>query len=119
MSELTDEQRNELANMITTPVATIVEFRAYYKNDGTIITYSTENLPGDYVVITREQYAEARSDARVIDGQLTLSNRRTHVSKLAKNRGGGIRTSKYDVSIISDDKIESVYYTIKAYEIKR
>ena len=116
--DLTPEQQEELVRLMTmTPP--VIEFRAYYNTDGSITTYTTEDLPGDYVIITREQYAEARSDARVIDGILIYIHRRSHVSKLAKNRAGGVRTSKYDVSIITDDEIESVYYTIKAYEIKR
>jgi hypothetical protein len=69
-------------------------------------------------VITREQYAEARPDAKIIDGQLVLTNRRSHVSKLEKNKTGGIKTSKYDVSVITDSA-DSVYYSIKAYAINR
>jgi len=95
-----------------------IEFRAYYDSaNGTIITYTTEDLPGDFIVITGLQYAEARPDAMVVDGQLTYTNRQTHVAKLQKNKINGVKCSKYDVSVLSDGD-DSVYYKLKAYEIK-
>lgn len=115
--DLTPEQQEELVRLLTiTPP--VIEFRAYYKEDGSIITYTTEDLPGDYIVITSDQYAEARPDARVLDGLLTYTHRRSHVSKLTKNKTGGIKTSKYDISVISDEP-DAQYYIIKAYAIKR
>jgi hypothetical protein len=94
------------------------EFRAYYGDDGKIITYTTEDIPGKYIVITANQYAEARHDAKVIDEKLVYTHRRSHVFKLVENKTDGVRTSKYDVSVIQDDD-DSTYYTMAAYEIKR
>lgn len=119
LSELTEEQILELMTLMSQSVEpTKIECRAYYDSDGKIITYTTEKIDGDYIVITNEQYAEARPDARVIDGQLVFNNRRTHVFKLDKNRGGGKRTSKYDISIVVEEGPSS-YYMLKVYEIKR
>lgn len=94
-----------------------LEYRVYYDSDGKIITYTTELLDGDSVVITREQYSEARHDAKVIDGQLTMTNRISHVYKLARSTEG-VRTSKYDVGVISDDENDQ-YWSVTANEIKR
>ena len=117
MIELTEEQQKQLAEIMSNVAKpTAIEFRAYYNPDGTVITYTTEDLPGEYIVITRDQYAEARPDAKVIDKQLSLTNRQTHVAKLEKNKTTGIKTSKYDVSVITDGT-DSVYYSIKAYAI--
>lgn len=97
-----------------------IEFRAYYNADGSIITYTTEKITGDYIVITAQQYSEARPDAKVFDGQLVHTHRRSHVSKLLKNKSEGVKTSKYDMSVIADEHDDdTIYYTIKAYEIKR
>lgn len=95
-----------------------IEYRAYYNSDGSIVTYTTEAIEGQYIVITADQYAQARPDAKVVGDKLVFTHRRSHVSKLVKNKTSGIRTSKYDISIISDDN-DSIYYTILAYEIKR
>lgn len=116
--ELTVEQQEELIKLMSIPPP-VIEFRAYYNVDGSIITYTTENLPGDYVVITREQYAEARPDAKIIGGKLVQTSRLTHVAKLTKNKTGGTKTSKYDISVIQEDDNDSVYYSIAAYDIKR
>lgn len=95
-----------------------VEFRVYYRDDGSIISYTTENIEGKYIVITPEQYAQARHDAKVVGDKLIYTHRRSHVSKLVRNKTEGIKTSKYDISVISDGN-DSTYYTIQAYEIKR
>ena len=115
---MTDDDMIEAMQLFNTIVPRVIEFRAYYNDDGSISTYTTEDIPGQFIVITSDQYAQARPDARVIDGQLVFTHRRSHVSKLTKNKTVGIATSKYDISVISSDS-DSTYYTIKAYEIKR
>lgn len=79
-----------------------VEYRLYYGEAGEVVTYTCEDLPGTYIVITKEQFAEARWDATVVDGRLTYKDRITHVIKLAKNGVEGVKTSKYDINIITD-----------------
>lgn len=115
---MTDQDVEDLFNSIEFTTRPEIEYRAYYDKDGKIISYTTEKLPGDYILITRDQYAESRHDAKVIDSQLTYTHRRTHVHKLVKNNTTGISCSKYDISVIQDDG-ESTYYTTVAYEIKR
>lgn len=116
---MTEQEIIDLFNSITEITPRSIEFRAYYNTDGSIITYTTEDIPGQYIVITSEQYAEARPDAKVIDGKFVYINSRSHVAKLAKNKTTGIRCSKYDISVISEDDSDSTYYTVTAYEIKR
>ncbi len=114
---MTEQDIEDLFNSIenTTPIQ--IEYRAYYDKDGKIITYTTEKIDGDYIIITSGQYAESRHDARVIDGNLTYTHRRSHVLKLVKSNSG-VGTNKYDISVIQDDG-DSTYYTTRAYEIKR
>ena len=95
-----------------------IEYRVYYNKDGSIITYTTESIEGEYIVITSEQYDQSRPDAKVIGDKLVFTHRRSHVSKLVENKTVGVRTSKYDMSVIQEDG-DSTYYTIQAYEIKR
>jgi hypothetical protein len=114
---MTEQDIEDLFNSVQNTVPIQIEYRAYYDEHGKIITYTTEKPPGDYIIITGDQYAESRHDARVIDGQLTYTHKRSHVSKLVKSNGGQ-RTSKYDMSIIVTEG-ESSYYILKVYEIKR
>ena len=115
---MTDEEFLEIVATLSAITPIEVEYRVYYDADGKIITYTTEKLEGQYIVITAAQYSESRHDALVIDSQLTYTHRQTHVSKLTKNKTDGIKTSKYDMSVISNDD-ETTYYTMRAYEIKR
>jgi len=114
---MTDQDVEEIFNSAQNTAPIQIEYRAYHDEHGKIITYTTEKPTGDYITITGDQYAESRHDARVIDGQLTYTHKRSHVSKLVKSNGGQ-RTSKYDMSIIVTEG-ESSYYMLKVYEIKR
>lgn len=91
-------------------------FKLYYDADGKVITYTSENLPGTFIVITTEQFAEARADVLVRDGQIVYTHKQTHVFKLKKSATGRA-CSKYDVSII-DDSTDAIYWSQGAYEIK-
>jgi hypothetical protein len=114
---MTDEEFLEIVATLSAITPIEIEYRVYYDTDGKIITYTTEKIEGQYIVITAAQYAESRHDALIIDNQLIYTHRRTYVSKLEKNKTDGIKTSKYDMSVISTDD-DSPYYTMRAYEIK-
>ena len=75
------------------------EFRVYYDENGGILYYTMEDLPGNYILITKQQYAESRYDYVVKDGKLTNPNRVTVVNKMKKTPVG-VGSCKYDISII-------------------
>ena len=94
-----------------------LEFRAYYDEQGKVITYTTQNLEGNYIIVSALDYHQCRHDAIVIDGQLIHVHQTRHVTKLAKNPNAGTKCSKYDISVISDDD-EYEFFTVRAYAIK-
>ena len=82
------------------------EFRLYYDTNGKVITYSTEHLPNkDFIIVTIDQYAEARSDVIVIDKKLVYTHNKKCIYRLIKSNAG-VKTSKYDVNIILDTESE-------------
>ena len=82
------------------------EFRLYHDSNGKVITYSTEHLPNkDFIIVTIDQYAEARSDVVVIDKKLVYAHNSKWVEHLIKSNAG-VKTSKYDVNIILDTEPE-------------
>ena len=93
------------------------EYRVYYDADGKIITYTTEKIPGNFILVTADEYMQCRHDAIVVDGQLVYTHITKHVMKLTKNKDTGIACNKYDVSVISDDD-EYEFFTVRAYAIK-
>jgi hypothetical protein len=118
--EITKEMIEELMSHLAVATAPVeLEFRVYYNDDGSIITYTTEKLDGNYLVITREDYQQARHDAKVLNGKLIYTHMNNNVTKLQRNKSQGIRTSKYDVSILaSPEDPEYSYFTPYVYEIK-
>ena len=98
------------------------QYRVYYNEDGSIITYTTEDLPGNHLVITLDQYQQARHDAKVMGDKLVYTHIRNHVIKLAKtgNVEAHFCTSKYDISVVAQgDYGERQYYQVQANEITR
>lgn len=76
-----------------------LEYRLYYNASGKVITYSTEKLNYDFIVITKEQYSEARSDVLVKDKKIIRTDNQINTYVLQKSTEG-ISCSKYDVNII-------------------
>jgi hypothetical protein len=116
-----DQQEALLASLMSTlseatpPPPT--EYRVYYNPDGSIITYTMQAIPGDYITITADQYAQGRHDARVLDGQLVFTHRKHQVFKLERNSTDGYKVSKYDVCIPASDGEEHNLLTTRVYEI--
>ena len=78
-----------------------VERRLYYDESGRVVTYTCEDLPGNYIVVTPEQFAEARPDVIVRDGKIIYTHKLSHISKLAESTEG-VATSRWDVNILVD-----------------
>jgi hypothetical protein len=93
------------------------EYRAYYREDGSIITYTMQDLPGNYIKVTQDEYAQGRHDARVIDGELVFTHRRSKVFKLERNNEHGYVVSKYDVCIPTTKDQPHNLLTNKVYDI--
>jgi len=86
------------------------EYRVYYREDGSIITYTTQDLPGKYIVIEQEVYAQFRQDVVVKDGQLYNPNRTTQFRKLVPSTEG-TETLADDITIIGQgQQWELKYY---------
>lgn len=92
-----------------------VEYRLYYDDTGRVVTYTCEDLPGNYIVVSRQQYAEARSDVLVRDGKLISTSRITQVYRMVKNTSGGVKASKYDINILTDT--DYVFWKYEHHEI--
>jgi hypothetical protein len=96
-----------------------IQYRAYYDDTGKILLYSVDDLPGKYIVITKEQFLERRMDAIVKNGKLIATHYRSHVSKLEKS-SSGTKCSKYDVTIICDDSDgQHQYWKQVIYDIRK
>lgn len=128
LNDLSPQEQEEIARALQAAMSTItpppppLEYRAYYGEDGKITTYTTESGPGNYIVVTKEEYQQARHDAIVLNGKLVFTHIKNHVIKLSIDRNNvtDFRASKYDASVVPQgDDTEYYYYAQKVYDIIR
>ena len=93
------------------------EFRVYYDTDCRVLFYTTETPDGQYITITREQYCIGRPDAIVKNGQLIYTHLASTVARYQKKLSGDIRTSKYDINILSEDDADTVFWELTIHDI--
>jgi hypothetical protein len=99
----------------------MIEYRLYYNKDNVsyaiVILGKPTELSGNYIVITKEEYAEANPDVYVKNGKLFKKKDSTY--NLDKISTGKYVTSKYDASIIlyehEIDTTESERWDITVY----
>lgn len=113
---MTPEETKKLMDFIarsSNPPQEVV-YRLYYDEAGNVITYTIDELPGKYIVVSHKQYTEARTNVTIVDDKIVEAKRRILLEKYVKNLDGGVKTSKYDINIISD--IDSVYWKHEQYD---
>lgn len=93
------------------------EFRLYYDEQGKVVCYSCEDIPGNYILIDKQTYAECRVDIRVIDGKIVKSNEGSIVTKLIPS-DTGVKCASIDVNIIVGDYDDAIVWNTKSYEYK-
>ena len=76
-----------------------LEYRLYYDVLGSVITYSMDNLPHNYIVVDAHTFAQYRLDLRVVDGKVTNPNLVTNVRKLVPS-DEGTETLADDITLI-------------------
>jgi hypothetical protein len=96
-----------------------VEFRLYYDEKGSIITYTCEKLPGNYLVIDAQVFAECRPDLTVVNGKLVKLVPEVFLSLLTKS-DNGTKCASEDVTIlVSDDYIgDTTHWELTRHEYK-
>lgn len=77
----------------------VVEYRVYYNNHGNILFYTTEKPEGDFLVIDKQTYIEARYDLCVADKKLVKKVKGITIRKY-KPDSKGISCHKEDISIL-------------------
>lgn len=88
------------------------EFRLYYDEDGSVLFYSMERLPGKYIVIDQQTYAEGRYDIAVINGHIQRSSQHV-VRKLVIDSHG---TPCHPKNVMVVDPLSGTFWKQKIYE---
>ena len=88
-----------------------VECRLYYNIDtGKPIEYSNEKLSGDYIIVTKEQYAAGRHDVIVKDKAIVPIEEIRYIRKLVPSSFG---TACHKSNVLLVDKASTTRWKIK------
>jgi hypothetical protein len=89
-------------------------YRLYYDDQGYLLYYSMEDIPGNYIEIDQATYAALSPRVRVIDGKLhhikTNSTRKLVPDKL------GQACDPRDIAVISDSRSAKYWRMKETYE---
>jgi hypothetical protein len=89
-------------------------YRLYYDDHGNPLFYSMEDLPGNYIDIDAETYAESPSRVRVINGQL-IKNVLPASAKLIPSTQG-TPCDPRDVCVVISESQTHVKWSLNTYE---
>jgi len=103
------------------PVLVPPEFRLYYDDKGNVVAYvgdkSGHIKDGNYIVIDKQTFAEARHDIKVIDGKISTAKADAVVYKLMPSNEG-ITCYSEDVSIVVDKSFDdTMKWKLTIYEL--
>lgn len=109
----------ETVIIFSAPIIEKPEYRLYYDEEGNVICYTCDKLPGNYIIIDAQTFAEGRPDYKVIDGTLRKINLSTYVSKLVPVDNGTVTCAIDDVTIIVEEKSNNTQdWILKTYELR-
>lgn len=77
------------------------ENRIYYNDAGQVVSYSQDNLDGNYIVVDHQTFNERRPDILIVDGQIVRPNMITEYRKLVPS-DDGVETVVEDVTIVGN-----------------
>lgn len=90
----------------------MVEFRLYYDDNGKVICYTCDDLPGDnYIIIDSATYAESRHDIRVVDGEIKRDSDYIVVSTMIMSTSG-VPCDTNDICVITNESPNNLWETI-------
>jgi len=87
-------------------------YRLYHDDQGILLFYSMEDLPGNYIDIDKETFFQSSTNVRVRDGQLIRTSINT--SRKLVPSDIGVACDPNDVAIVSDSSHNR--WAVKTYD---
>ena len=103
-----------LAVLAAMPEPKPVFFRLYHDDQGRILFYSMEDVPGTYIDIDAETFARSHTNMRVRDGKL-IEIAQTTSAKLIPG-DTGTPCDPADVSIVVSEQQPNIKWSKRIYE---
>ena len=93
-----------------------VFYRLYYNDNGSLICYSMEDLPGNYIELDVDTYRRSPSNVRVVDGKLKEFQPKGLVTKLKPGGPLGTPCHPADISIVVDQNQPHIKWSLETDE---
>lgn len=90
-----------------------VFFRLYYDGAGNPITYTMEDLPGDYIEIDADTYALQPRNIKIVNGKITIVNTKTSQKLIPSNAGTPCHAQ--DVCVVVLDNESNIKWSLNTY----
>jgi len=113
MNETTENFWLALTEPALTPAP--IFFRLYYNERGEPVSYSMDDLPGNYIEIDAETYQRSRFNVRVVNGKLVPVVYKRPTSKL-KPDATGTPCSIENVSVVVAEDQPHIKWSLKSNE---
>ena len=113
MNETTENFWRALAEPALEPAP--IFFRLYYNERGEPVSYSMDDLPGNYIEIDAETYQRSRSNVRVVDGKLVPVVYKRPTNKLTPSTAG-TPCSVENVSVVVAEDQPHTKWSLKSNE---
>jgi hypothetical protein len=102
------------AALAAMPEPQSIVFRLYHDEQGRILFYSMEDLPGIYIDIDAETFARSRTNMRVKDGKLVEIAQTTSAKLIPGDTGTPCDPT--DVSIVVSEQQPNTKWSKRTYE---
>lgn len=86
-----------------------LERRLYYDENGDVVTYTMEDLPGNYIIVSQEIFDQVRTDIKIKDGEI-IRITRSNSWKLQPSDNKSTPIHPSDVSIVVNSKYSKPAY---------
>ena len=100
MSEMTEEEFLAIWKSVKPAEPVEREYRLYYDENGLPLFYSSEDLPGLYVVVDQDTFLNGPKNIRVIDGKIVEAQ--IYWTKKIIPSSQGVSCDPWDVCVVVD-----------------
>lgn len=94
------------------PDTAAISYRLYHDEQGRVLFYSMEDLPGQWIAVDAETYALASHQVRVVNGQLMPISPVAQVKKLRPSSSLGTCCDPRDICLIVDQSRPHVKWSM-------
>lgn len=88
------------------------QYRLYYDDEGKPLFYSSEDLPGRYIIVDQDTYNQGRYDLLVINGKIRSLSADTFRKLVPAETG----TACHPTNVMIVDPSSNYYWKLKGYE---